>query len=66
MAAIVSPCIQLCTIDHVTRLCAGCGRTLEEIGSWLDYDDATRRAIMAKLPGRLARLNPPPVEERRP
>jgi predicted Fe-S protein YdhL (DUF1289 family) len=54
VSAIVSPCVRLCAIDHLTRLCAGCGRTLEEIGNWLRYDDATRRSIMATLPKRMA------------
>jgi predicted Fe-S protein YdhL (DUF1289 family) len=58
MAAIQSPCVRLCTIDHATRLCAGCGRTLDEIGNWLRYDDATRRAIMAALPERLEAMDP--------
>lgn len=32
----------------------GCGRTLAEIGNWSRYDDATRQAVMASLPARLA------------
>jgi predicted Fe-S protein YdhL (DUF1289 family) len=66
MAPIVSPCIRLCAIDHATRLCAGCGRTLEEIGNWLRYDEATRREIMASLPGRMARSNGTRREDVRP
>jgi predicted Fe-S protein YdhL (DUF1289 family) len=56
MAAIVSPCTRLCTIDPATQLCAGCGRTLNEIGNWMRYDDAKRRNIMARLPERLASM----------
>jgi uncharacterized protein len=57
MPPIITPCVRLCAIDPVTRLCAGCGRTLEEIGQWVNYDDATRRAIMAALPARLVRMD---------
>jgi predicted Fe-S protein YdhL (DUF1289 family) len=57
VSAIVSPCVRLCAIDHATRLCAGCGRTLDEIGNWLRYDDDKRRAIMATLPERMAKLD---------
>ena len=53
---VLTPCIKLCTVDPATGLCAGCGRTLAEIGAWLTLSDAERRAIMAELPGRLAAI----------
>jgi predicted Fe-S protein YdhL (DUF1289 family) len=53
---VLSPCKRLCAIDHVTRLCAGCGRSLEEIANWLRYDHARQRKIMALLPERLAAM----------
>ena len=56
MAPIPSPCVRLCAIDPLTRLCAGCGRTLDEIANWLSYDDAERRRIMAALPERLTAM----------
>ena len=48
----ITPCIKLCAIDPVTRLCAGCGRTLMEIGQWASYSDAERRRVMGELPER--------------
>ena len=63
MAPIVSPCIRLCAIDHATGLCAGCGRTLAEIGNWMRYDDETRRKIMAGLADRRAKLEAARREE---
>jgi uncharacterized protein len=57
MRVIASPCTRLCAIDAETRLCEGCGRTLEEIGNWLNYDDHKRRRIMRELPGRMVKLN---------
>lgn len=52
MTRISTPCVQICTIDPVSRLCIGCLRTLEEIGAWGRLDEAERRRIMAELPRR--------------
>jgi predicted Fe-S protein YdhL (DUF1289 family) len=54
MSAIESPCIRICSIEHDTGLCTGCGRTLAEIAGWIGMGVAERRAIMATLPARLA------------
>ena len=56
MAAIESPCVNVCTVDQVSRLCVGCGRTLAEIAAWSRYSNDERRRVMAKLPQRLSRL----------
>ncbi len=53
---VTTPCIKLCVIDRESRLCAGCGRTLAEIGGWLGFSEDERRAIIAGLPARLAGL----------
>jgi len=49
-----TPCIKVCVIDPVSKLCEGCGRTLAEIAQWGRLGEAERRAIMALLPERLA------------
>ncbi len=49
-----TPCVKICVYDAARGLCAGCGRTLEEIAQWADLSEAQRRAIMAELPRRLA------------
>ncbi|MGZ5901578.1 MAG: DUF1289 domain-containing protein [Reyranella sp.] len=49
-----TPCIAVCIIDPKTRLCFGCGRTLPEIARWPRMDGSERRAVMARLPGRMA------------
>jgi predicted Fe-S protein YdhL (DUF1289 family) len=54
MKPVLSPCVKRCTIDDLTGLCAGCGRTLAEIAGWSGFSDAQRRAIMALLPARHA------------
>lgn len=51
---IETPCINICTLDARTRLCLGCGRTIDEITAWGTMDAAERRRVMAELPGRLA------------
>jgi predicted Fe-S protein YdhL (DUF1289 family) len=55
MSAVMStPCIRVCAIDAATSLCAGCGRTLKEIGSWSRMSEEERKAVMALLPARMA------------
>ena len=51
-----TPCVKICTYDAASGLCSGCGRTLSEIGGWLSMTDAQRRAVMEKLPARLAEM----------
>lgn len=51
-----SPCVKLCAIHPVERICVGCLRTLDEIASWSRMSAATRSAVMAELPGRAPRL----------
>ena len=43
----------ICQLDLKTGLCAGCGRTREEIARWRGYSDAERAAIMDGLEARL-------------
>jgi predicted Fe-S protein YdhL (DUF1289 family) len=52
---IQSPCNKVCTIDAASGLCAGCGRTLDEIARWSTLSDGERARIMADLPQRLQR-----------
>ena len=62
---VASPCISVCVVDpRGTGVCTGCGRTLDEIAAWIDLDDDARRAVLARLPGRLGALRdrPAPTE----
>jgi predicted Fe-S protein YdhL (DUF1289 family) len=45
----------VCTIDQATGLCAGCGRTLDEIAGWSTMTDEDKRAVLAALPARARR-----------
>ncbi|NKL02660.1 DUF1289 domain-containing protein [Rhizobium leguminosarum bv. viciae] len=49
-----TPCVHVCSLVSATGFCSGCGRTLQEIGSWTSYSDTERKRIMALLPARLA------------
>jgi len=51
-----TPCIKICTFDPVLGLCAGCGRTLDEIAAWANLSEAERRLVMAELPARMKKL----------
>jgi hypothetical protein len=49
---IESPCVQICVIHPETRLCAGCARSIDEIGGWSRMSPEERRAIMDELRNR--------------
>lgn len=53
---IKSPCIKVCAVDGQTGYCLGCGRTLPEIGRWVQMGPEGRDMVIASLPGRIARL----------
>ncbi|MEQ1866864.1 MAG: DUF1289 domain-containing protein [Micropepsaceae bacterium] len=55
-ALIESPCIKVCAIDATTGWCLGCGRSMAEIGSWSTLASERRRAVMAELDARMARI----------
>ena len=55
-AEIESPCIKVCVIHPEERICAGCYRTIEEIGIWSRLSPEARRAVMEELPERAGRL----------
>ena len=55
MSSVSSPCRNLCRLSADGSLCEGCGRTLEEIGAWLQMGDAERQRMMdVVLPAREA------------
>jgi predicted Fe-S protein YdhL (DUF1289 family) len=57
---ISSPCIKVCTLDRVSRLCVGCGRSLDEIARWGTLSETQRLDIILGLKARMtsAGLNP--------
>ena len=56
---IESPCNKVCVVHPTLGVCIGCGRSLDEIGRWIDLAPAERARIMAQLPSRLAALSGP-------
>lgn len=65
MSGIESPCILVCSIDMRTGYCFGCGRTRDEIASWLTFSPDERRAVMAELGARLETVERKPRRETR-
>lgn len=55
---IESPCVNICTLDARTRLCLGCGRTIDEIARWSTMTPADRSRVMTELPTRMAATKP--------
>jgi uncharacterized protein len=53
---IKSPCIKVCAVDGQTGYCLGCGRTLPEIGRWVQMGAEGRTEVTERLPARIAQL----------
>jgi hypothetical protein len=53
MSAASSPCVKICVIDPVSKLCEGCGRTLAEIARWSSMSEMERLDVMALLRERM-------------
>lgn len=56
--AMVSPCVNVCTLNAAGTHCMGCGRTTAEIAGWTRGTPEWRRSVMAELPARMAELDP--------
>jgi predicted Fe-S protein YdhL (DUF1289 family) len=57
-----TPCVNVCVIDAADGLCAGCGRSLEEIARWATMTEPERQRIMLSLSDR--RRQAPSTAER--
>ena len=51
---IASPCINVCRMDG--GVCAGCFRTLDEIGRWGSASEAERHLMLAAVAQRRGRV----------
>lgn len=51
-----SPCVSVCTMDPQTGLCAGCWRSLDEIGAWSRMPDESKRQVWQRIQQRLTDL----------
>ncbi len=49
-----SPCVKICTLDARSRLCLGCGRTIDEIARWSGMSAAERARVAGESAARLA------------
>jgi predicted Fe-S protein YdhL (DUF1289 family) len=57
--AVPSPCILVCELDPRTKVCIGCGRTLDEIAEWASASRIRQRQIVADAAARLAAREAP-------
>ncbi len=51
-----SPCLGICLMDPVTRMCRGCLRTMDEIRDWYAAGAAEKHAILERLATRRAAI----------
>ena len=49
MDEIDSPCIDICTINRDSGECIGCGRTVEEVRNWANFDNLKKKQILENL-----------------
>lgn len=54
---IESPCCNVCTIDINKGFCKGCGRTEEEIATWMFCTDEDKREIVELAKDRMKNEN---------
>jgi len=45
--SIPSPCVRTCRLEG--EVCAGCGRTLEEVAGWSRMIPAERKTVMERI-----------------
>lgn len=46
---VASPCVGVCELDQVSKLCTGCLRTADEIAMWRDAGGEVRRSILERV-----------------
>jgi uncharacterized protein len=51
-----SPCISVCRMDAVTRLCEGCLRTIDEIAEWGAMNDQEKLLVLDDISRRKSAL----------
>ncbi len=44
-----SPCVKICVLDPVTRMCQGCYRTIDEVAEWVEYTPEEKRAVLERV-----------------
>ena len=49
MDEIDSPCIDICTINRNSGECMGCGRTVEEVRNWTNFNNLKKKQILENL-----------------
>ena len=49
---IISPCIGVCKLDIVNKICVGCLRTADEIANWPQLDNEKAMQIMKQIKDR--------------
>ena len=57
-SGVPSPCNQICVLNG-DKVCIGCGRSSEEIGSWSGASVEQQLEIIANASERLRRINAP-------
>ena len=51
-----SPCVKICAIHPLERICTGCLRTIEEFTAWGKMSESERTSLILELPKRQSNL----------
>ncbi|MCK0139090.1 DUF1289 domain-containing protein [Aliiroseovarius sp. F47248L] len=51
-----SPCVNICVVHPIARICTGCYRSIDEITAWSRLSPDARRAVLKDLPDRKVEL----------
>lgn len=45
----MSPCKQICKLDHQQEYCVGCWRTITEIQNWTKFSNTEKLQVLQQL-----------------
>ena len=45
----ISPCTKNCSLNTSTKICEGCGRSINEIVEWTKMTDEEKQQVMDRL-----------------
>ncbi|MDC0215472.1 DUF1289 domain-containing protein [Candidatus Pelagibacter sp.] len=49
---IISPCEGICSINKKSNFCIGCGRTIEQISKWSNFNETKKKKIILQIKNR--------------
>ena len=54
---ITSPCVGICSINKNNDFCIGCGRTIDQISKWSNFNETEKKKIILQIKNRIVFAN---------